>query len=453
MRMSATLQSEITSRLLIGALNEQDAALAAEAAAARAQFLSRVSRDLALSLDENATRETIRKLTLPRRGCWSIVDLVEGDGSIHRLPVAHPDADKRELALQLEQLWSAAGAASSPPRSLTSQPMVLSHLSGAELLSAAHSEESLQLLRKIGFEYLLVVPLIVRANVLGALLFVCPRGDAPFTTEEIALAVDVAARCALALDNARLYREADMLRAAAEQANQSKSQFLGSMSHELRTPLNAIGGFAELMELGIQGPVTDEQLQSLQRIKVNQEHLLSMITEILNFAQLENGRLAYRCSAVALPDALTSVGDMLTLAVKSAGLRMVGPEPDADAIAWADPDRVRQILLNLVMNAIKYGHTPEGTITLRCGHSGDVVTASVSDTGAGIPPEKLDSIFEPFVQLAAGVNDRREGVGLGLAISRDLARGMEGELEVESAVGVGTRFTLTLPKARKPGAA
>ena len=453
MKMSPTLRSELTGRLLIGALQEQDAALAAEAASTRAQFLARVSRDLALSLDEDATRETMRRVALPRRGSWSIVDLVESDGVIHRLPVVHPDPDKQELALKLEQLWPSGGALA-PPRSPTPQPMILSQLSGATLVNATHGEESLQLLREIGFEYLLVVPLIVRAHVLGALLFVCPRGDPEFTPEEIALAVDVAARCALALENARLYREADTLRAAAEQANQSKSQFLRSMSHELRTPLNAIGGFAELMALGIQGPITEEQRQSLERIRVNQQHLLAMITEVLSFAQLETGRLEFHFGEVPLPPALAGVADMLSIAISAADMTVVGPDCDGDIVAWADPDRVRQILLNLVSNALKYGRAPNGTITLACARTGDLVTASVADSGPGIAPEKLAAIFEPFVQLAAGVNDRHEGVGLGLAISRDLARGMQGDLAVESTLGKGTRFTLTLPRApREPIAA
>ena len=449
MKMSPTLRSELTGRLLIGALQEQDAALAAEAASTRAQFLARVSRDLALSLDEDATRETLRHVALPRRGSWSIVDLVESDGIIHRLPVVHPDPDKKELALKLEQLWPSDRTAMTPPRSPTPQLMILSQLSGATLLNATHGEESLQLLREIGFEYLLVVPLIARAHVLGALLFVCPRGEPEFTADEIALAVDVAARCALALENARLYREADTLRVAAQQANESKSSFLRSMSHELRTPLNAIGGFAELMALGLHGPVTAEQRQSLERIMVNQEHLLSMITEILSFTQIEMGRMEYHCRRMPLPGTLAAVADMLSAAATAAESTFVGPEEDADIVAWADPDRVRQILVNVVMNAIKYGHGPNGTITLRCGQTESTVTASVLDSGPGIPAEKLETIFEPFVQLAAGANDRREGVGLGLAISRDLARGMHGDLAVESTLGAGTCFTLTLPRAPK----
>jgi signal transduction histidine kinase len=130
------------------------------------------------------------------------------------------------------------------------------------------------------------------------------------------------------------------------------------------------------------------------------------------------------------------------------GLKVERPLPDADAVAWADQDRVRQILVNLLMNAVKYAGEKPGTITLSRATAGETVTACVADTGPGISPDKLDSIFEPFVQLTAGLADRRGGVGLGLAISRDLARAMGGDLSVESTVDVGSRFTLTLPRAR-----
>jgi signal transduction histidine kinase len=245
-----------------------------------------------------------------------------------------------------------------------------------------------------------------------------------------------------------LYREADALRLAAELANQSKSQFLGSMSHELRTPLNAIGGFAELIELGIQGPVTKKQHQSLARIKANQVHLLTLITEILNFVRIESGRMEYRIAEMSLARALSDAAEMLSGAVAEKGLTVEWSSTASDAVAWADPDRVRQILVNLVMNAVKYIPNNGGGITLSCAVAGDTVVAEVVDTGPGIPKDKMDSIFEPFVQLTAGLTERRGGVGLGLAISRDLARAMHGDLTVSSTVGVGSRFTLTLPRAR-----
>jgi signal transduction histidine kinase len=443
-------QRVIAERLLLGALREQDVARDAVGASDRAQYLAKASRDLSMSLDETATRDAVRRLTLPRPGTWCIVDVVESNGAIHRLAVVHPDPAKQALARTLEALWpsrklDASGGAASVLR--LARPTVVTQESGAALMLAAHGEENLRILREIGFGSMLVVPLVVRARVQGAITFVSREGDPPFTSEETALAVDLAARCAMALDNARLYREADALRLAAEMANKSKGEFLGSMSHELRTPLNAIGGFAELIDLGIHGDVTEEQHVALARIKANQEHLLTLITEILNFVRVESGRMEYDNAEVSLNEALSDVAGMLSAAVIEKGLTVDAQQCETSAVAWADADRVRQILVNLVMNAVKYTPQNGGTITLACAVAGDSVVARVADTGPGIPGEKLESIFEPFVQLTSGLADRRGGVGLGLAISRDLARAMNGDLTVESTVGVGSQFTLTLPLA------
>lgn len=446
-------QRAITEQLLLGALREQDVAHDSARANERAQYLAAASRDLAMSLDERATRDTVRHLTLPRPGTWCVVDVVESNGAFHRLAVLHPDPAKQPLAQMLEELLPPdTGEPIQAMRALRAMlhaegPTVVTPDSGDALVLATHGEANLRILREIGFGSLLVVPLIVRARAHGAITFVSREGDPPFTPDEIALAVDLAARCAMALDNARLYREADALRRGAEAANQSKSEFLGNMSHELRTPLNAIGGFAELMEMGLDGPVTERQHVALARIKANQQHLLMLITDILNFVRIESGRMEYRTGPVPLAEAVSDVAAMLQAAADERGLRFAIPDRDAAVVAIGDADRVRQILLNLVMNALKYSPTDGGTITLTYRALGDTAIVRVSDTGPGIAPDQLERIFEPFVQLPAGPADRRGGVGLGLPISRDLARAMHGDLTVESTVGVGSVFTLTLPRA------
>ena len=444
-------QRAIAQELLLGALRAQEAAGTAAHASERARLLASASRDLSLSLDEQTTRETMRRLALPRPGTWCIVDVVESNGAIHRLAVIHPDPAKRELAARLEAEWRSGSA---PPADaaggpFSPQPTVVTETSGAALVRAAHGEENLRILREIGFGSLLVVPLVVRSRVQGAITFVSPKGDPPFTPDEIDFAVDLGARCAMALDNARLYHEADALRFAAEAANHSKSQFLRTMSHELRTPLNAIGGFTELLETEIPGPLTEKQRDAIARIRTNEEHLLKLITEILDFVRIESGRMDYNCGRVSLTRALADVAAMLATAVGEKQLTLTTAPGDTEVTAWADPDRVRQILVNLMMNAVKY--TPAGgTITMSCEAIGDTVVARVADTGPGIEPRRMESIFEPFVQLSTGLTDRGGGVGLGLPISRDLARAMKGDVTVESTVGAGTRFTLSLPRATSP---
>jgi signal transduction histidine kinase len=442
-----TRQRTIAERLLLSALREQDSANVAREASHRATFLASASRDLALSLDQEGTREMVRRRTLPREGTWCIVDIIESTGSLHRLAVIHPDPSRQALASTLKDSWEPKpGDTVGAPVVAAAGPRIITHESGDALEAAAHGPENLAILKQLGFGALLVVPLVIRATVLGAITFVLPEGDPPFTPDEITLASDLTDRCAMALENARLYQEADALRIAADAASQAKSNFLGSMSHELRTPLNAIGGYAELIEMGLRGPVTAEQRTDLTRIKQNQRHLLTLITEILNFVRAESGRMEYRFSNVMIESALDDVAEMLQGPISDRQLKLDRRPGIPDAQVWADPDRVRQILINLVMNAVKYSPAGAGTITLSYAMTRHDVIIQVADTGPGIPPEMLEAIFEPFVQLETGLTNRSGGVGLGLAISRDMARTMNGDLSVDSTVGIGSRFTLALPR-------
>ena len=240
--------------------------------------------------------------------------------------------------------------------------------------------------------------------------------------------------------------ELELARAAAEQANQAKSRFLATMSHELRTPLNAIGGYTELMALGIHGPVTDEQRRALDRIARSQRHLLRLINDVLSLARIEAGQVEYMVETVPLDEVVSSVTPMVEPQMASAGLTLDASVP-ADLVACADRDKMQQVLINLLGNAVKF--TPSGgrvTVAARVDQQAHRVLVSVSDTGIGIPPERLGSVFERFVQVDDGHTRTAEGTGLGLAISRDLARGMGGDLTVESVPGQGSTFTLALPR-------
>jgi signal transduction histidine kinase len=232
----------------------------------------------------------------------------------------------------------------------------------------------------------------------------------------------------------------------AETANRAKTAFLRAMSHELRTPLNAIAGYIDLLDMGLRGPVTESQRADLARVRTNQQHLSAIITEILNFARVGSGSVSYAVSDVNGRDALTHAIELIEPLIAQRGLVFDGISGDASIVARADPEKVTQILVNLLSNAIKF--TPAGGhISAECTAVDDTVTLSISDTGLGITPEKLEAIFEPFVQLKEGHADREGGIGLGLAISRDLARAMRGDLTVESTEAKGSRFTLSLPRA------
>ena len=273
------------------------------------------------------------------------------------------------------------------------------------------------------------------------------------TERERLLAESEAARA----EAERAWRSAEAERARAVEANQAKAQFLASMSHELRTPLNAIGGYAELLALGLRGPLGEAQREDLARIRRANQHLTGLVTDILNFAKLEAGQVEYQLAPVALAPVVADVEALVAPQLAAKGLAFYHDSctaggddgPGAPPAVRADAEKLRQVLLNLLTNAVKFTDRG-GRVALRCepDAAAGVVRLRVVDTGRGIPADRLEAVFEPFVQVDRHrTPESQQGVGLGLAISRDLARGMGGELTVESAVGEGSTFTLVLPVA------
>lgn len=291
----------------------------------------------------------------------------------------------------------------------------------------------------------MAVPVVSHAGeVLGGLFFAHERAGV-FTDRHERLAVGIAGWAAVAMDNARLLASAEAARNEAEHANAAKSEFLAAMSHELRTPLNAIGGYAQLVEEGLNGPVSEPQRQSMVRIRRAQKHLLALINDILNFARIEAGRLELRLEVVEISRVIAELTPLVEPQLQAKGLEYhIGGGP-ADTAVHADRERLTQVLLNLLGNAVKF--TDAGSVSISWSAEGEAVRVDVSDTGRGIPADRLTTIFEPFVQVAYTRHDSRDGAGLGLAISRDLARAMGGDLVARSVAEQGSVFTLTLPRS------
>ena len=252
-------------------------------------------------------------------------------------------------------------------------------------------------------------------------------------------------RLSLTLTGAEQARQlADEARRVAEEANAAKAFFLAAMSHELRTPLNAIGGYVELLELEVRGPLTPAQREDLNRIKRSGETLRRLIDEVLGFAKVEAGRVEYHFHDVPLAEFLASLETFVAPRVAQKGLSYRLETEGCDIVVRIDQDKMEQILLNLLSNAVKF--TYAGGIMVRCRADVDSFSIEVADTGSGIPASIRESIFEPFVQGDRSLTRVSEGAGLGLAICRRLARGMGGDVTVRSKEGVGSTFTLRLPR-------
>lgn len=235
--------------------------------------------------------------------------------------------------------------------------------------------------------------------------------------------------------------------AQLQEANEAKARFLAVMSHELRTPLNAIGGYTDLIALGVHGPVTDAQLDSLARVRRSKDQLLHLVGDILHYARLEATPLNVSHEPVMLQDQFTLLRDTMSEQFRRKGVAVACA--DTKAAVWGDPARVQQVLINLTTNALHFTE-PGGSVTLWVDTDGDATTVHVRDTGVGIAAEQQSIIFEPFVQADNSLTRRVGGTGLGLAIVRQLTTAMGGSVRVQSVVGEGSTFSVTLPTAIQP---
>jgi signal transduction histidine kinase len=307
------------------------------------------------------------------------------------------------------------------------------------LADAPAPPPSLDALEQLAAGPVIVAPIVSRGRIVGALTFGRSRDESPYTELEQRLAEELARIVGLALEFQRIT-------AVAESAARTKSEFLAMMSHELRTPLNAIAGYAQLLEMGFRGPLTDGQRDAVSRILRGQEHLLSLVDAVLTFSLLTSGRLAIDSLELDASDLVDVASEPLVVEFAARGIDFrILPCPPQTRVC-ADRERAVEILRHLLSNALKF--TPRGgSVTVGCDEAPGLIQFVVTDTGRGIPEAQRDAIFQPFVQVEKGLTRSADGSGLGLSIARELAERMGGSLTVTSEMGRGSRFVLSLVRA------
>jgi PAS domain S-box-containing protein len=413
-------------------------------------YLARASEILSASLEYRETLNDLAQLVVPELADWCAVEIARGDDCLEQVAVAHVDPAKVRWGRELSERYPARRDAPAGVYNVlrTGQPELYPEVTDDMLAASAVDDEHLRISRELGIHSVMLVPLSARDRVLGVLTLITSESRRRYGDADLRLAMELAHRAGIAVENARLHEEALRAGAEATEANRAKTEFLATMSHELRTPLNAIAGYTSLLNMGVKGTLNGDQADYVERIARSGRYLLSLVQDVLSFAKLEAGRVELDIAPVAVSPLLAELDVLMEPLAKDAGLTLEQETCDSELRVWADEERLRQILLNLVSNAVKF--TPRGgSVRLGCVVEHETAAITVRDTGVGIPEDKLETVFAPFVQLHRDAAGSQAGTGLGLAISRDLAREMRGDLTVQSQVGKGSVFTVRLPLAHE----
>jgi PAS domain S-box-containing protein len=432
----------------------------------RLHYLAETGRILGTSLDWEQTLAEVTRAVVPHLADWCSVSILGEYGELRQVSVAHVDPERVRLAEELNRRY--------PPRLegdvgvarvlRTGEPELIAEVTDAMIVDLARDDEHLRIIRELGLRSAILVPLKVGGRTFGVLTLISAEQGRRYEEADVELAAEIGTRAALAVQHARLYRQSELARAqlkeqtvemelqadelraarqAAEEAAETKAGFLATMSHELRTPLSAIISYTELLRMGVPEPLPAAAALKVERIERASQHLLAVIDEILSLSRLEAGRERVEPQATnlaELADEIVAVIEPLA-AAKDLEFRPVLPPRLGTVVT--DARKLRQILINLLGNAVKF--TDAGGIEFAVEPSNGRLRIRVADTGVGIPPEDLERVFEPFHQLRQGRTHEVQGSGLGLAVSRRLARLIGGDIELRSEVGRGSEFIVDLP--------
>ena len=394
------------------------------------RYLAEASRILTSSLDRQATLQNLARLAVSRIADICVVDMFE-DGRIVRVATAHRDPVQRNLADALKRYAPRPATDRGVSSVLRTGQAVLIPEASHEAMEPPQDAEHSRILRLLGPKSIMFVPLVARGHVLGAVSFLSTTSERRFGPEDLQLAEELAGRAALAVDNARLYQD-------AEQAVRARDEVLSVVSHDLRNPLNAIAMSADLLA---DLPLAEEQRRKhLEVIRRSCDQMDRLIRDLLDVTKIEAGQLSIEREALEVASLLDEVREMFLSKAREKELRFEVEVAEGLAPIHGDRQRILQVLGNLVGNAVKF--TPErGRVVVRAAAAGREVLFSVQDTGPGIAPEDLPRVFQRFWQAR---DAKGKGAGLGLSIAKGIVEAHGGRIWVESQQGVGSTFFFTI---------
>ncbi|MBD1940936.1 PAS domain S-box protein, partial [Coleofasciculus sp. FACHB-712] len=408
-------------------------------------FLSEASAVLASSLDYQTTLERVAQLTVPELADWCTVHMIEENGAIAQIAVAHIDPAKLEWAYQIRDKYpinpdDPRGAALTLR---TGQPDLVPNIPDELLVQAARDSEHLEILRQVGFRSVMTVPLRTQARILGVISFIAAESERQYTPADLQLAEELARRASLAIDNAQLYRAAQRDRAKAETANRIKDEFLAVLSHELRSPLNPILGWTKLLRTGrLDATKTQQALETIER---NAKLQAQLIEDLLDVSRILQGKMTLNVAPVNLAGTIEAALETVRLAAEAKHIQIQTIFNPVSGTVLGDTNRLQQVVWNLLSNAVKF--TPSGgRIEVRLEQVGTYAQIQVKDTGKGISRDFLPYVFDYFRQEDGTTTRQFGGLGLGLAIVRHFTELHGGTVQADSlGQNLGATFTIRLP--------
>jgi signal transduction histidine kinase len=416
------------------------------AAAERMAVIADANDVLASTLDLREGLVRLADVIVPRLASGCAIDLLDDDGALERIVARDEDPDREDSLRRLREMEPFDTVPEHPVHAVlrTGTPWLFREVTEADILTGTHLREHIEEVRLHAWRTAMFVPLMARGRIVGALALGGGPERTPFGDDDLTAAIVLGRRAALAIENARLFADAESARQQAEEANRAKSEFLATMSHELRTPLTAIRGFAELLTDEIVGPINETQRDQLLRIDAASSHLVSLVDDILRYSRLAAGGEEVRPTRFSIRDACEAAADLVRPAAARKSLDLRCRVDGPDEIVETDLGKTKQILVNLLANAVKF--TECGHVELAAAVLAGRATFVVSDTGGGIATSQLESIFDPFRQVDQSITRRAGGSGLGLTIARRLARLLGGDIHVASHLGEGSMFTVDIPR-------